>query len=123
MIIRLLATAVVWTAIVLITTLGNLDVNNFLSLAVLLGVGGWATAEIWNTKPDAALSTHLAASAEHTEKAKRKENRRLSSLVDSLSEEDIVTLEAVLDARRGQLDEDEQIELNRLLADQEQTRR
>lgn len=114
---------VVWAAIVLIATLGNLDTNNFLSLAVLLGVGGWATAEIWNTKHDAALSANLAASAVHTEKAKRKENRRLSSLVDSLSEEDVAALEAILDARRDQFDEDEQIELNRLLADQEQTRR
>jgi hypothetical protein len=120
---RVIATAIIWAALALIMIFADVDFGNFISLAVLLGVAGWATAEVWNTKHDASQPANLEASEAHSEKAKRKENQRLSRLVDSLSEEDIATLEAVLAARREQFDEDEQIELNRLLADQERTRR
>ena len=123
MIIRLLATMVVWAAIVLISTFGNLDVNNFISLAIVLGVGGWITTEIWHSRDPVVKAEKSAQIVAITEKSKRSENRRLSRLIDSLSEEDLATLEAVLAARRDQLDEDEQIELNRLLADQERAHR
>jgi hypothetical protein len=39
-----------------------------------------------------------------------------------MNEEEIAALESILSSRRDQFDEDEQIELNRLLAEQDRTR-
>jgi hypothetical protein len=122
-VVRLIATAIIWGAVILILTLGNVDGSNFINLAVLLGVAGWATSEVWQWRDRSVKGETPSHTNVPPEKSKRSENQRLSRLIDSLSEEDLANLEAVLAARRDQLDEDEQIELNRLLADQERARR
>jgi hypothetical protein len=81
------------------------------------------TAAVWdalNSHP--SKSENSATHAENSEKAKRREDERLTRLIASMNEEDLATLEALLASRRDQLDEDEQIELSRLLAEQERTR-
>jgi hypothetical protein len=117
---KVIATAIIWAALALIMIFADVDFGNFISLAILVGVAGWGTSEVWKARETFdAIERHLPA----PEKSKRTEDSRLNRLVDKLSEEDVATLEAILAARRDQLDEDEQIELNRLLAEQERDRR
>jgi hypothetical protein len=120
---RIVATAIIWGALVFIVTLGDVDASNFINLAIILGVAGWVTSEVWQSRDHSTRVEKIPPIVSVPEKSKRSENRRLTRLIDSMSEEDLATLEAVLAARRDQFDEDEQIELNRLLADQERTRR
>jgi hypothetical protein len=120
----MIATAIIWTALACIVIFADVDItSNFISLFVLAGAALLSTAAVWDSAKFTSKAEHAALGSEASEKAKRSEENRLARLIDSLSEEDISTLETVLTARRDQLDEDAQIELNRLLADQEHTRR
>lgn len=120
---RLAATAIVWAAAVSILSFTNIDTSNFINLGVVLLAALFSTAAIWDSaKSDAAKSNHAQHEAKAHEKAKRSADDRLARLIDSLSAEDIARLDEVLESRRAQLDEDEQIELNRLLAEQDRAR-
>jgi len=116
---RVIATAIIWTALACIMIFGEVDTGNFISLAVLVGGAFLGTSAIWEMKHQPEKSETIV---QPTEKAKRTGNNRLARLIESMDEEDIATLEAILASRREQLDEDEQIELNRLLAEQDRAR-
>lgn len=122
---KVIATTVIWAAFTLIMIYADVDTNSFINLAILAGAAMISTVAVWdgmNSHHSASKRDDSLKSGEQSEKAKRRENKRLARLIESMSEDDISSLEAILAARRDQLDEDEQIELNRLLADQERSR-
>jgi hypothetical protein len=122
---RVIATTVIWAAFTLIMIFADVDTNNLINLAILAGAAMISTVAVWdgmNSHHSSSKQQNSFKGNEQYEKAKRSDNRRLTRLIKSMDEDDISSLEAILASRRDQLDEDEQIELNRLLADQERSR-
>lgn len=119
---KVVATAIIWTAFTLIMIFAEID-TNFINLAIVAGASMISTVAVWEGLNNGPSRRQMDYNSEHLEKAKRRENNRLARLVESMSEEDIAALESILSSRRDQFDEDEQIELNRLLAEQDRARR
>ena len=119
---KVIATGIIWTAFTLIMIFAEVD-NSFINLAIVAGAAMISTVAVWEGLNNSPSKRHTDfGSSEHSEKAKRRENKRLTHLIDSMNEDEIATLEGILSTRRDQFDEDEQIELNRLLAEQERSR-
>jgi hypothetical protein len=119
---KVIATAIIWTAFTLIMIFAEID-TNFINLAIVAGASMISTVAVWeglNNGPSRRQTDF--ESNDQLEKVKRRENKRLARLVESMSEEELAALEGILSSRRDQFDEDEQIELNRLLAEQDRAR-
>lgn len=120
---KVFATAIIWLAFTLIMIFGDVG-TSFINIFFLAGAAMISTVAVWdglNNNNSSKRQNEFKANVEF-EKAKRRENKRLSRLIDSMNEDELAALESILSSRRDQFDEDEQIELNRLLAEQERTR-
>ncbi|MBZ0293352.1 MAG: hypothetical protein K8L99_12365 [Anaerolineae bacterium] len=92
-IIRLAATAIIWTALTLILVLGNLDSDTIVWVTLILGiVAGLSTMYIWDSSRNKEDS--------NAESAKRKRTRATTRLIEALDEDEVVQLEDLLAARR-----------------------
>jgi hypothetical protein len=123
---KVVATAIIWTAFTLIMIFADVDATNFINLAILAGAAMISTVAVWeglNNSQATSKREGVIKDVQKYEKAKRSENKRLARLIESMNEDEIAALESILSSRRDQFDEDEQIELNRLLAEQERSRR
>lgn len=125
-IIQLLATLVIWAAVAaMLTVLPAVDsgallilgVAAFLSTAVVWTVGGAAAAA-----PPRPAALRDADERIATDKPKRGVNS-LADVVDSLTPDQLASLEFALRQRHNALDEDDQIAMNRLTSDLESSAR
>ncbi|MBE2182599.1 MAG: hypothetical protein IAE89_04150 [Anaerolineae bacterium] len=127
---RIFATSIIWlavTGIAVAMIFSQQMVNSFLFVVLIAGAF-LSTAVVWGTS--VALASNKASAerqARHSErnisdKPKRRPHNPGNWLND-LDEDQLQALETALTLRRRHLDEDEQIELNRLLAEQENSRK
>jgi hypothetical protein len=117
--ILLLATLIIWSAIAfMIVSLPSPEFGAYLILALLAflstGVVWGAGGTLLKDAPERA--PRRPEQAERGGKRKRTDSS-LSTLVESLTPEQLAALDAALQQRRDALDEDEQIALNRLTSD------
>ena len=122
LIVLLLGTFIVWGSVAFVLTSTPspdnfvyliLGIAAFLSTGIIWGVGGSIDA---GRKHEPAPQRQEYVYGDG--KAKRG-NNSLSSVVDSLTPEQIAALEVALERRRSTFDEDEQILVNRLSAELE----
>lgn len=124
MIVLLLATIAVWVSVG--TVMIEMTVADNGTILILGIIAFLSTAVIW------AVGGNIAVAQRHTPrraedrypdyaKPKRASGETLSSVVDTLSPEQLASLEIALQRRRDSYDEDEQILANRLSAEYSQT--
>lgn len=127
---RILATGIIWLAVAGITIAMAFTQDSLSSfLVVVLLAGGFlSTAVVWGTSVALTSNANNAKAAQQRrepqsyEKPKRS-NQDPSLWMNDLDSEQLAALESALAARRKHLDEDDQIEINRLLAEQDNARK
>lgn len=124
---RMVATVVIWAAITVIGIVLGIaapDSLNWITLAVMLGIGWFATSEVWGTsKSGRSFQRAHEQPLEHEAVEKPKRMPEETNWTEALSDDELNALERALAARRAQMDEDQQIELRRQLAQQERQQR
>lgn len=118
---RMVATLGIWAAlaaILLTLAIVSPETLNLFSLVVMLGAGAIATSEVWGS--GSGLMRSRRAREESAISADDKPKRMPAAdtrWTETLSDDELNALESALAARRAQMDEDQQIELNRQLAE------